>query len=118
MLENYFNIKKKRRKRKFIQWFKHKQNITRNKREQQGKYPVISLNLKGVKDDNWEKELDMLKTLISRLYLENKEVIEVLEDIEIEYYNNIIRKTASEGDYQLSLKSLSMFLTKIINNQQ
>ena len=109
MLENYFNIKKKEENENLFCDLKIN-NAQQGIREKQGKYPVISLNLKGVKDDTWKKELNKLKAIISRLYQDNEEVKSLLSLKDQEYYNKIINETALEEEYQLSLKNLSIFL--------
>jgi len=111
MLDEYFNIKKKEENRKLFNGLKI-ENAPEKIKEQQGKYPVINLSLKSVKDETWEKEFNKLKSCISRLYQENKEVNEILSEKDRRYYESIINETALEEEYQLSLKNLSMFLAK------
>ena len=111
MLENYFNIKKKEENKDLFKGLKI-ENADAKVREAQGKYPVISLNLKGVKDTTWEKELYKLKEKMSELYYENIEVSEVLNETEKRDYNAILLKMANETVYQLSLKKLSQYLMR------
>ena len=109
MLENYFNIKKKEENINLFNGLKIKE-ASEKIREQQGKYPVINLNLKSVKDTVWEKELYKLKGVISKLYQSNVEVQSELNNIEKKYFQNIMEMNANEEDYQLSLKNLSEYL--------
>ena len=111
MLENYFNIKKKEENKYLFKGLKI-ENANATVRETQGKYPVISLNLKSVKDTTWEKELYKLKEKMSELYYENIEVSEVLNEAEKSDYNAILLKMAEETVYQLSLKKLSQYLMR------
>ena len=109
MLDNYFNIKKKEENINLFKGLKI-EKASEKIREQQGKYPVISLNLKSVKADNWEEELFLLKQVIKDLYKENSEILEILETDEKEEVAKIIDLSAEDGIYQLSLKNLSKYL--------
>ena len=53
MLENYFDIKRKEENINLFSGLKIGK-ASEEIREEQGKYPVISLNLKSVKADNWD----------------------------------------------------------------
>ena len=81
MLENYFNIKKKEENKDLFKGLKI-ENAGDRVREAQGKYPVINLNLKGVKDTTWEKELYKLKVIISKIYQSNMDIEVGLNNIE------------------------------------
>ena len=109
MLENYFNIKKKEENINLFNGLKIKESSEKVK-EQQGKYPVISLNLKSVKANNWEDEYNLLKNLMSQLYYDYIEVLECLNQTEKQEYNEILLKEAKNDVYQLSLKNLSKYL--------
>ena len=111
MLENYFNIKKKEENKYLFTGLKI-EKANEKIRETQGKYPVISLNLKSVKDTTWEKELYKLKFIISKIYQLNMDIQVGLNDIEKKYFQNIMEMTANEEDYQLSLKNLSEYLMR------
>ena len=111
MLENYFNVKKKDENVNLFKGLKIEE-ASEKVREQQGKYPVISLNLKSVKANTWEEEYFLLKILMGNLYSENKEVVDVLEEKEKEDFFNVINQVAEVGIYQLSLKNLSKYLYK------
>ena len=104
MLENYFNIKKKEENKDLFKGLKI-ENGSGKVREAQGKYPVISLNLKGIKDVTWEEELSKLKNILSDLYKANKEVKDVLDEDELNEYITVERQIATSATYQLSLKN-------------
>ena len=111
MLNEYFNIKKKEENKDLFQGLK----ITKAREEitsQQGKYPVISLNLKEVKADTWEEEYKLLKNVLSILYKENAEVKEILDEEEKEEYIAVEKQLATDDTYQLSLKKLSQYLNR------
>ena len=111
MLENYFNTKKKEENKDLFKGLKI-ESASSNVKEAQGKYPVISLNLKGVKDVSWDKEYFLLQEVIANLYRENKEVLEVLDEKEKSNYMGIINQTVPEGVYVFSLKNLSKYLMR------
>ena len=111
MLDNYFNIKKKEENQELFNGLKI-ENTSSEVKDAQGKHPVISLNLKGVKDVSWEKEYFLLQEKLSNLYRENREVMEVLDDKEKKDYMNIINQTGKEGLYVVSLRNLSKYLKR------
>ena len=109
MLENYFNVKKRDENVNLFKGLKIEE-ASEKVREQQGKYPVISLNLKSVKANTWEEEFEALKLLLSEIYQANHEVYEVLSNIEKEIYNRVLNIEASQKEYEYSLKNLSEYL--------
>ena len=111
MLDNYFNIKKKEENKELFKCLKIESNSSKVK-EAQGKYPIISLNLKSVKDVSWEKELTLLKNNLSTLYKQNTEVKSVLDEDELSEYVSIEKKVATNDSYQLALKKLSQYLMR------
>ena len=95
MLENYFNVKKRDENVNLFKGLKIEE-ASEKIREQQGKYPVISLNLKSVKANTWEEEFEALKLLLSKLYQANYEIYEELSNIEKEIYNRVLNIEASQ----------------------
>ena len=51
---------------------------------------------------------------MSMLYLENMEVIENLEEIEVEYYNNIIKKGCIRSRISIITKKIKYVFNKIL----
>ena len=111
MIDNYFDIKKKEENKNLFKGLKIENSSSKIK-EMRGKYPVIILNLKAVKNVTWDKEFDKLKELMSELYYENIEVMEVLNEMEKIDYNAILLRKAEETIYQSSLKKLSQYLMR------
>ena len=109
MLENYFDIKKREENINLFNGLKIKE-ASEKVREQQGKYPVISLNLKSVKAISWEEEYNILKSILSELYKQNKEVKADLDEDELNEYESVEKQIATDTTYQLSLKKLSRYL--------
>jgi len=77
--------------------------------QKQGKYPVIYLTLKDVKDKTWEGCYRMLTKELYSLILSFKCELtsDILTDKDIGSCQNILSKTADEADYATSLKVLS-----------
>jgi Predicted AAA-ATPase/PD-(D/E)XK nuclease superfamily len=91
--------------------------ITRTGQEymkHQGKYPVIFLTLKGVKDHRYETAYDSFRELIRELYSQYR----VLQDSpklykdEKEIYASVLKKEAPEEVIKFSLKILTEFLAR------
>ncbi len=81
---------------------------------QQGKYPVIFLTFKDVKEPSWESARQKILRLIQEEFLRHKYLREgeALGDEEREYFNGIAKLTADQSAYEDSLKQLSHYLTR------
>jgi hypothetical protein len=79
-----------------------------------GKYPVIFLTFKNIKEMNWETCLDKIKQLIQREYLKHKYLgnSPKLEPQEQDYFKQVLDRKASMGDYENSLQNLLIFLNR------
>lgn len=82
--------------------------------ENQGKYPVIFITLKDIKNSNWGMTYEKIKNCIEKEYdrFECLSNSSKLTEIEKEVFNNIREGNASEIDYENSLKYLTEFLHK------
>ncbi|MFW6262513.1 MAG: AAA family ATPase [Thermotogota bacterium] len=80
-------------------------------------YPVIFLSFKDIKNNSWEDSFENLKWLISKLYKDIQSIVEknLTSQDDILYYNSIIKRTASEVDYQNALKNLIDYLKMASN---
>ncbi|MBV7275131.1 AAA family ATPase, partial [Clostridium sp. PL3] len=87
--------------------YKHK-----NSMENQGKYPVIYISFKDLKDKDFNKCYEKIKDLISEQYDRFSYVVEKLSEVDKIYYNDILFKKASQAQYEASIKNLSKFLCK------
>jgi hypothetical protein len=81
---------------------------------QQGKYPVIYLTFKDIKESNWTSALEKIKRLIQEEflrhnYLRNENALEAEEQ---EYFETIANLTATSSAYEDSLKRLSRYLAR------
>jgi hypothetical protein len=79
----------------------------------QGKYPVIYLTFKDIKERNWESALEKTKRLIKTEFLRHKYLRKgkALEAEERKYFEEIVKMTASQSAYEDSLKQLSYYLS-------
>jgi len=87
--------------------------------KKQGQYPVIFITFKDVKDSSYDKTVEKIKDLIIEEYTKYIKLLnaDILEKPEKAYFQRIIDREASEGEYELSLKNLSKFLNKYYNKR-
>jgi hypothetical protein len=80
----------------------------------QGKYPVIFLTFKDLKERDWKSALRKIKQLIKKEFLRHKYLRtgKHLEAEERDYFNGIAKLTADLGDYESSLEQLSDYLAR------
>jgi hypothetical protein len=81
---------------------------------QQGKYPVIYLTFKDIKEANWPSALEKIKRLIQEEFLRHNYLRneQALEPEEQGYFDGIANLTASQSAYEDSLKKLSRYLAR------
>lgn len=84
---------------------------------QMNTYPVIFLSFKDIKNNSWEDSFENLKWIISKMYKDKQSIVEknLKSQDDILYYNSIIKRTASEVDYQNALKNLIDYLKMATN---
>jgi hypothetical protein len=77
-----------------------------------GKYPVIYLTFKDVKESGYEKTLEQIKYMLIFLFDKYNFILksDKLSDIEKQKFNDILYGKGSEADYKNSLKLLSSLL--------
>ncbi|CAN5289092.1 AAA family ATPase [soil metagenome] len=80
--------------------------------QHQGKYPVIFVTLKEIKDGRFEIAYKRLKTLMSNLYSEHAELLssEKLSAQQKKIYNLIVAREADEIDLSDAFKNLCHYL--------
>jgi hypothetical protein len=87
--------------------------------DKMGKYPVIFLSFRDIKERDWETCFDKIRLLIQEEYsrhyylLKSKELIPPEKD----YFNRIINLKGSLGDYEKSLEKLLIFLTRFYDER-
>jgi len=85
----------------------------------QGKYPVIFLTFKDVKESTWESALEKIKRLIQEEFSRHRKARNAgpLNSGREEYFGSIINLTASQGAYEDSLKTLCGYLAQYYGKQ-
>jgi hypothetical protein len=78
----------------------------------QGKYPVIYLTFKNIKESNWASALEKIKRLIKREFLRHKYLRKSLEVEEREYFAEIVKQTGGQSAYEDSLEQLCDYLAR------
>ena len=77
---------------------------------QMGKYPVISISLKSMKQHSYESAFEMLKKVVGEEYKRHWDEVVTsgrLEDADLERYQRLRDLEGTEGDYVFALKFLS-----------
>ncbi|MFI3201174.1 MAG: AAA family ATPase [Eubacteriales bacterium] len=110
MIDYYFNKKKEEVSKDLFKGLYIETSEFAKKEKSQ--FPVITVNFKSVKGDDFEETLTLVKMKLAELYKENKEVYEVLDEDELLLYKNIENETANNAAYQYSLKNLTKYLER------
>ena len=76
----------------------------------QGKYPLIYISFKDVKELSWESCYNKTIELIRDIYKEFIHIIDSLDLYNREDYEKILKETATQANYENSLKFLSKLL--------
>ncbi|PCH56975.1 MAG: AAA family ATPase [Legionellales bacterium] len=78
----------------------------------QGKFPVISLSFKDVKQNSYDSAIEKIKEILSATYAENQYLLDSdkLLDVQKKYFNNILQKQAPLGELENSLQNLAKFI--------
>ena len=82
--------------------------------DKMGKYPVIFLTFKNIKEMEWETTYRKIKKLIQDEYLRHKYLVNSpkLEPQEQDYFKKIINLEGEREDYEISLEKLLIFLSR------
>ena len=83
-------------------------------RKEQGKYPVIFLSFKDVKLSTWEATYQAIKKLIANEFSRHAELSSssALNEYQKKQFEVLANESATEIDYQMSLRTLTLFLHK------
>ncbi|WP_291255464.1 AAA family ATPase [Fusobacterium sp.] len=108
-LKYFFDIKNKDENRKLFNslYIENSPLI-----DEQGKYPVIFLSMKGISSTNFEDALDKIKDKISNLYINYSFLMEVLNEFEIDKFRDIAKGNNNTAQLESSL----LFLSKLLYN--
>ena len=114
MIENFFNAEKKEENKNLFKGL----YIDKTKyKKEQGKYPIIKLNLKSVEANTWEETYSGIKEIIRQLFESKRYVMDLLNDEEKALYRKFLLKEADLSEYKLSLKLLSQYLYNYYNEK-
>ncbi len=82
--------------------------------DKMGKYPVIFLSFRDIKEMEWETCFDKIQGIIQDEYLKHDYLLNSpkLKSPEKDYFKGIIRRKATKGDYERSLEKLLIFLNR------
>jgi hypothetical protein len=82
--------------------------------DKMGKYPVIFLSFRDIKEMEWETCFDKILGIIQDEYLKHDYLLNSpkLKSPEKDYFKDIIRRKATKGDYERSLEKLLIFLNR------
>ena len=79
-------------------------------RQYQGKYPVIFVTFKDVKNNTWEETYDALTKILSIEILRHKELAISDRITYRAYYDRIVNAQANRNDYEVAFLMLSQML--------
>ena len=80
--------------------------------KEQGQYPVIFLSLKDLKASTWETMEKDIKSIISRMFLDHRYLLNDLDKFDTITFENIIMKNTDLEDLKEALKFLTESLYK------
>ena len=106
MLKYFFDVKDKEENKKLFENLKVSDSEYMS---EQGKYLVIFISMKDLKGNSWEETFNSLKSLISDLYAEFKDIREKMNERDKIKFDKIFYEE-EKGNYGTSLKLLSNYL--------
>ena len=108
MIKYFFDVRNKDENRKLFEGLKI---FGSEYMKEQGKYPVIFVSLKDLREDTWEDTFENLKSFISDLYAEFEDMREIMNKRDKIKFDKIFYEE-EKGDYETSLKLLSNYIYK------
>ena len=109
MLKYFFNIENKEENRKLFENLKISDSTYMS---EQGKYPVIFISLKDLKENNWEECLESIKDIMYKVFNDYEFLREKLNLVEKRQFDKIWEMTGNEKNFKTSLLDLSKYLNK------
>ena len=113
-LKYFFDIENKDENRKLFNGLYIENSPLIN---EQGKYPVIFLSMKGISSTKFEDALDKIKDKISNLYINYSFLMETLNEFEIDKFRDIAKGNSNTAQLESSLLFLSKLLYKYYNQK-
>ena len=109
MLRYFFDVKDKEENKKL---FENLKIYDSEYMSEQGKYPVIFVSLKDLKEDTWEECLESIKDIMYKIFNEYNFLREKLNVVEKRQFDKIWEITGNERNFKTSLLDLSNYLNK------
>ena len=110
----FFDIEKKEENKYLFNGL----NIAKSKCfKYQGEYPVIRIDFKSLKQDNYNSVFVTYKELIRRLYESKSYIKTILSEGELKIYNSFILETADDDKYKEAIYILTEMLYKYYNKK-
>ena len=109
MLKYFFDVKDKEENKKL---FENLKIYDSEYMSEQGKYPVIFISLKDLKEDTWEECLESIKDIMYKIFNEYNFLREKLNIVEKRKFDKIWEITGNERNFKTSLLDLSNYLNK------
>jgi len=109
MLKYFFDIENKDKNKKLFENLKISDSTYMS---EQGKYPVIFISLKDLKENSWEECLESIKDIMYKVFNEYEFLREKLNFVEKRQFDKIWEMTGNEKNFKTSLLDLSRYLNK------
>ena len=109
MIDNFFNVEYKDINKDLFKGLKISKSKYYNRLSSN---PVIKIDFKNLKQDNYEDMYDAYKIMIRELYSRKEYLMETLSDNDKKLFNSFLRKDATKGDYQKAVYTLTEMLYK------
>ena len=114
MIDSFFNIEYKDINKHLFDGLKISKSEYYNRLSSN---PVIKLDFKNLKQDNYEEMYESYKGMIRELYSDKRYLLEILNDDEKELYNSFLYENANKDRYQKAISILSKMLYKYYNKK-
>lgn len=114
MIDNFFNIEYKEENKDL---FKDLKISKSNYYQELSTRPIIKLDFKSLKQDNFEIMYLAYKEMIRELYSNKRYLLDILSDDEKEIFNSFLYETATIDKYQKAIYILSYMLYKYYNRK-
>ena len=109
MIKYFFDVKNKEENKKL---FENLKIYNSEYMSEQGKYPVIFISLKDLKEDTWEECIESIKDIMHKIFNEYSFLREKLNIGEKRQFDKIWEITGNERNFKTSLLDLSNYLNK------
>ena len=109
MIKYFFDVKNKEENKKLFENLKISNSEYMS---EQGKYPVIFISLKDLKEDTWEECIESIKDIMHKIFNEYSFLREKLNIVEKRQFDKIWEITGNERNFKTSLLDLSNYLNK------